>query len=195
MTEFSKTEKKILLHHARDVIRSALGETAADASCAGEVPSLLNRSRGCFVTLTVKGRLRGCIGTIAPARALFDAVGENARLAAFSDPRFSPVTAEELACVRIEISVLSIPYPLRFSGPEDLTQQLVPDVHGVIISKSGHSAVFLPQVWSQLPRKESFLENLCLKAGLNRQAWKDPDMRVEVFEAECFTEQEPPQVS
>ena len=144
--------------------------------------------RGCFVSLHKKKALRGCIGIIEPVAALIDGIQDNAVNAAFRDPRFPPLEEQELGEVEIEISVLTQPEPLEFSGPQDLLAQLKPGVHGVILAKAGRRATFLPQVWAQLPQKERFLESLCLKAGMKKDCWNDHAVEVQVYEVECFSE-------
>jgi AmmeMemoRadiSam system protein A len=119
---------------------------------------------------------------------LIDAVSQNARNAAFNDPRFTPLTEKEFKKIAIEISVLTLPKELDFADAQELKQKLVPGKHGVIIHRGGRSAVFLPQVWKQLPGTEQFLENLCLKCGLPGDAWKEPGIEVSVYEAEYFSE-------
>jgi AmmeMemoRadiSam system protein A len=127
------------------------------------VPStILKEDRGCFVTLHKYGQLRGCIGTIEPVCLLAECVEENARNAAFKDPRFPRLSAEELPDIDIEISVLSVPERLDFKDGNDLKRQLRPNVNGVILSHGMRRSTFLPQVWEQLPDKELFLEQLCL---------------------------------
>jgi AmmeMemoRadiSam system protein A len=148
----------------------------------------LEEKSGCFVTLHKDDRLRGCIGTIEAARSLLSAVEENARNAAFRDPRFPPLTADELPAVDIEISVLSVPQELAYGGADDLLEKLQAGTHGVIISSGWHSATFLPQVWDQLPVKTSFLEQLCLKAGLDKNCWKTGATSVKVYTVEHFSE-------
>jgi AmmeMemoRadiSam system protein A len=90
--------------------------------------------------------------------------------------------------VEIEISILTVPERLEFSDSEDLKHKLVPGKHGVIIHRDGRSAVFLPQVWKQLPDTEKFLNNLCLKAGLSQNSWEAPGMDVNIFEVDHFSE-------
>lgn len=187
MGTFNKKDQEALLARARSAISNSLAKTTADKS-ATETPPALNVQRGCFVTLHLRGRLRGCIGNIEPMDSLADAVARNACRAAFSDPRFQAVTADELADIDIEVSVLTEPRRLEFTDAEDLKKKLIPGVHGVILSRGGRSAVFLPQVWDQLPDKERFLENLCMKCGLPKHAWQEPDTRVSVYEAEYFSD-------
>jgi AmmeMemoRadiSam system protein B/AmmeMemoRadiSam system protein A len=152
--------------------------------------SALLEKRGCFVTLHKRGQLRGCIGCIEPVSSLVTCVEEHARSAAFRDPRFPPVTVEELEDIDIEISVLTVPRDLTFQDGKELKEQLEPDVHGVILSRGFRKSTFLPQVWKQLPDKEEFLRHLCVKGGMSGDAWKDPETNVQVYRAEVFGEKD-----
>ncbi len=142
-------------------------------------PSLLIPC-GAFVTLTKQGQLRGCIGYIEGIKPLVDTVVENAASAAVGDPRFPPVEPEEIPTLELEISVLS---PLRtVSSPQDI----VVGVHGVLLDKGGHRAVFLPQVapeqgWDL----DTTLTHLALKAGLGPDGWRE-GCRFQVFTATVF---------
>jgi AmmeMemoRadiSam system protein B/AmmeMemoRadiSam system protein A len=160
-----------------DRMRSALSEPAFQARC------------GTFVTLKLKGQLKGCIGSLSASDPLVEGVRRNAVNAAFHDPRFSPLTEIEIGQVQIEVSVLTEPQPLAFSDPEDLLRQLRAHVDGVIIRQGHASATFLPQVWEQLPKKEDFLGHLCLKAGLPRDAWKRGKLEVATYQVQYFEEQ------
>jgi AmmeMemoRadiSam system protein A len=157
-------------------MRSALSDASFQTRC------------GTFVTLKHKGQLRGCIGNLSASDPLAEGVRRNAVNAAFHDPRFSPLTETELEQIEIEVSVLSEPRPLAFSGSEDLLGKLRPNVDGVIIRQGYASATFLPQVWEQLPRKEDFLGHLCLKAGLPRDAWKRGRLEVSTYQVQYFEE-------
>ena len=122
---------------------------------------------GCtFVTLTQGGRLRGCIGSLTPRLSLGADVVSNAQSAAFSDPRFKPMTTEEWANTQTEVSVLSTAKPIRFADEDDLLAQVVPCEDGLVLEAPGHRGTFLPQVWESLPDKRQFLSQLKLKAGL-----------------------------
>jgi hypothetical protein len=157
-------------------MRSALSDASFQARC------------GTFVTLKHQGRLRGCIGNLSASDPLAEGVRRNAIHAAFHDPRFSPLTETELGQIEIEVSVLTEPQPLSFSDPEDLLRKLRPNVDGVIIRQDYASATFLPQVWDQLPKKEDFLGQLCLKAGLPRDAWKRGRLEVSTYQVQYFEE-------
>ncbi|MEO5348213.1 MAG: AmmeMemoRadiSam system protein B [Magnetococcus sp. YQC-3] len=131
----------------------------------------------CFVTLTRQGQLRGCIGSLQAHRPLAVDLLENALAAAIRDPRFAPVTVEELAALRIEVSILTPAQPFPYTDGEDLLRRLQPGVHGVILVKGAHRSTFLPQVWEQLPDPRLFLQHLCIKAGLGRDCWQEkPDI-------------------
>jgi AmmeMemoRadiSam system protein A len=187
MTALPEEERAILLKLARSAIASELIPDAAIIR-PESISLLLSHKRGCFVTLHKKGSLRGCIGTIEPVNPLIESVKENALNAAFHDPRFPPLTADELPDVDIEISILSVPAPLAYDDVENLKQKLRPHVHGVIISRGYRRSTFLPQVWKQLPDVESFLDHLCLKGGLSRKAWKDKETQVSIYTVEYFSE-------
>jgi len=150
-------------------------------------PKIVNKfkeKKGVFVTLTKNKELRGCIGTILPIKELGIATYENAIHAAIHDPRFPPLTREELREIEIEISILSNPRRVEYKNVDELLKKIEPHRHGIIISYNGYSATFLPQVWEQLNTKEKFLSHLCLKAGLPMDFWKTGKLIVEVYENE-----------
>ncbi len=119
-----------------------------------------------FVTLTKDGQLRGCIGSLEPARPLGADVAENALGAAFRDPRFPALSAEEWPRCGVEVSLLTRPKPLRFADEADLLAQIHAGEDGLIIEADGRRGTFLPQVWEGLPDKRVFLKELIKKAGL-----------------------------
>lgn len=184
---------RALLWLARRTIAQHLGRAAAEPpEVIGQTlasPRLQER-RGVFVTLKSNGRLRGCIGSLQPVGNIVEGVRDNALKAAFGDPRFSALSAEELAAVQIEVSVLTPLRPLSYRDPDDLLARLHPGQDGVLIEQGGLSATFLPQVWEQLPRPENFLAQLCLKAGLPAAAWQSGRLRVETYQVQSFAEQQ-----
>jgi AmmeMemoRadiSam system protein B/AmmeMemoRadiSam system protein A len=180
-------DRAAILKLARSAIEAKLVEGRQVLKPTHASPTL-NELRGCFVTLHKQGRLRGCIGTIEPLYPLVEGVEKNAQNAAFRDPRFKPVSAEELEEIDIEVSVLTVPEEISFRDGEDLKRKLSPNVHGVILSRGTHRSTFLPQVWAQLPEKDQFLERLCLKGGMPAEAWHDPETKVQVYQAEVFGE-------
>src|SRR6185295_4593464 len=110
-----------------------------------------------FVTLSIGGKLRGCIGSLEIARPLGEDVAANALAAAFQDPRFPKLTRDEWPACSVEVSVLSAPKPMRFADEADLLAQLRPGEDGVILEHDGKRATYLPQVWEGMPDKRMFL--------------------------------------
>jgi AmmeMemoRadiSam system protein A len=143
-----------------------------------------------FVTLTQRGQLRGCIGSLEAHRPLAEDVAANACAAAFRDPRFKPLTADELAHTRVEVSLLTPAQPLPCRDEADALAQLQPHIDGVILSAGRHRATFLPQVWEQLPDPAAFLAQLKRKAGLAADYWS-PDLRLERYTVEKWRESTP----
>ena len=135
-----------------------------------------SEKKASFVTLTEDGTLRGCIGSLVAHQPLWKDVQENTIKAAFSDPRFPPLSKEELNKIKIEVSVLSNPKHLEYKDEKDLLKKLNNKM-GLILEKWGHTATFLPQVWEQISNKVEFLEQLSLKAGLNKDAWRDANYK------------------
>ena len=152
---------KTLLAIARAAIESRLFGVAKSVDAPW-----LRQAGATFVTLTLDGELRGCIGSLEAARALGTDVAENALGAAFRDPRFAPMTAAEWPRIRVEVSLLSAPKPMRFADEADLIAQLRPGKDGLILECDGRRATFLPQVWQTIPDKRAFLRELLRKAGL-----------------------------
>ncbi len=139
--------------------------------------------RGLFVTLTIAGQLRGCIGTLAPEGDVTRVAAEFARRAAFEDPRFPPLESEELPRCRVEISVLGVPETIE--GPDDV----VIGRDGLIVEGRGRRGLLLPQVATEWGFDAArFLAESCRKAGLPPDAWRDPAVRVWRFQAEVFGE-------
>ena len=148
----------------------AIARSAIEARLFGSARAMdaawLNQAGATFVTLTRDGALRGCIGSLEAARPLGTDVAENALGAAFRDPRFTPVSAEEWPRCRVEVSLLSTPKALRFADEADLLSQIRAAEDGLIIESGGRRATFLPQVWEGIPDKRRFLRELARKAGL-----------------------------
>jgi len=119
-----------------------------------------------FVTLTKDGQLRGCIGSLEASRPLGTDVAENALGAAFRDPRFPRLAADEWPRCQVEVSMLCAPKRMEFADEADLLAQLEPGVDGVILECDGRRSTFLPQVWESLPDKRAFMAELVKKAGL-----------------------------
>jgi AmmeMemoRadiSam system protein A len=174
-----------LLQTARRAIEQSFGRAGpAAATHAG-----LDRPGATFVTLTRQGELRGCIGTLEAHRALRRDVEENARNAAFRDPRFEPLAVAELHVTRIEVSLLSAPAPLPIAGEDDLLARLRPGIDGIVLAFRGQRATFLPQVWESLPEPGAFIAALKRKAGLAAGFWHD-EIRIARYTAAKFREPE-----
>lgn len=182
MTEWlDKDEQQFLLGLARRSIAHYLEK--------GEMPPVepienkkLQEKRGAFVTLKVNHQLRGCIGYPLPIKPLLETVMEMAVAAATQDYRFEPLALDELARTTIEISVLSLPRPIK-----DITEIEV-GKHGIIVSKGFLKGLLLPQVpleynWD----RETFLRHGCLKAGLPEDEWQK-GAQIEIFSAQVFSE-------
>ncbi len=160
-------ENKLLLELASKSIESEFDSSIAfdKKKLLNENP-ILNEVRACFITLTLNGKLRGCIGSLLAHRTLLEDILHNAKSAAFADLRFDRLTKKEFEKIKIEISILSVPSALEYSDFNDLEKKIVPNVHGVILELNGKKATFLPQVWEQLPTFNEFMVHLCKKAGL-----------------------------
>jgi len=177
--QYNQDEKKELLKIARTTLKHKILEEKIYQPQMSN-PKFLQK-RGVFVTLHLNGQLRGCIGNIEPVKPLIEAVRDNAIACAVEDPRFFPLTRNELAEVDIEISILTKPVPKTLD-------EIQPNIDGVILSKDGFTATFLPQVWQELSKKEDFLSHLCQKAGLEANAWQDSDCQFSCYQAIAFGE-------
>jgi len=180
MSPLPSEDRRALLELARRAIVETV--QARPLTEVSPVSLALRERAGAFVSLHLRGRLRGCIGQVEPVEALAEAVARCAVAAAAEDPRFEPVSPGELADLEIEISILS---PLTPIQPEKIEV----GKHGLLVTRDRMRGLLLPQVATQYhwPR-ERFLEEACRKAGLERDAWKDPASRIEAFTAEVFSE-------
>ena len=152
---------KYILNIVKKTILSAIN---GEEFIPRDIPSVLTQYGASFVTLKRNGQLRGCIGSIYPTKPLILDLIDNAKNAAFQDPRFEPLSAEELANLEISVSILSSIERINFKDERDLLSKIHP--HGVIITERDKRAVYLPVVWEQLPEKDIFLNSLKEKAGL-----------------------------
>ncbi len=192
MTEnlLSKEERQALLKIARQSIERAVRHEANPAPALVGISGKMAELGATFVTLTVaNGELRGCIGTLEARQPLVVDVWEHAEAAALEDPRFSPVTPEEVDALEIEISYLTPPKSLEYDRPEDLPGLLRPHQDGVVLHDGGYRATFLPQVWDKLPDPQQFLANLCQKMGAPADYWRRRKLKVEIYQVEEFREE------
>jgi AmmeMemoRadiSam system protein A len=181
-------EGRCLLSVARGTIEQRLFERKGQDLPDSEMSPIFTEKRGTFVTLTKDGSLRGCIGHITPQESVLEGIRANAINAAFRDPRFRPLSKKEWPKIKIEISILTDPRPLEYTDSNDLLGKLRPGVDGVIIKKGYHQATFLPQVWEQLPNQSEFLTHLCVKAGMDGDAWKKETLQVSTYQVQAFEE-------
>ena len=180
-----------LVHVARRTIAARLGTLDAVNKVIPDrdlADPAFREKRGTFVTLKIKGQLRGCMGCLAPSETILEGIQRNAINAAFNDPRFPALTPIELDQAEIDISILTSPLELEYAEGNDLLDKLRPNIDGVIINKGLARATFLPQVWDQLPRTEDFLAHLCRKAGLSPNEWKKGELGVSIYQVQYFHE-------
>src|SRR5580693_10739120 len=180
MPSLSEADRKSLL----ELARRAVVEAVSLQKPAGRIPhsGVFGEKRGVFVTLHARGRLRGCIGVIEAFEPLGESITRCAASAAFEDPRFSPVSQEEVRELQIELSLLSPPEPI-------LPQNIEIGKHGLLISQAAKRGLLLPQVAVQHKLgREQFLEETCRKAGLNAKAWQEPETQIHGFTCEVFSE-------
>ena len=169
----------LLVRLARDAISAELHQAVERP----ERPGWLSEPGATFVTLKRSNRLRGCIGSIEARRPIGEDVEENAIAAAMRDPRFFPMTPDELVDLSVEVTVLSRLEALPTADEDDACRKLRPGVDGVVLSYRGTKGTFIPQMWEQLPAPKEFLRYLKQKAGLARDFW-DPAVQLQRFTAE-----------
>ena len=180
MPSLSEADRQSLL----ELARRAIAEAVSQEKPAGSLPygGVFAEKRGVFVTLHARGRLRGCIGVIEAFEPLGESIARCAASAAFQDPRFSPVNADELRELQIELSLLSPPEPI-------LPGNIEIGKHGLLISQAAKRGLLLPQVAVQHNfSREQFLEETCRKAGLAAHAWQEPETQILGFTCEVFSE-------
>jgi hypothetical protein len=153
--------------------RGAIGDYFGAAPLAMDSKPWMLEPGASFVTLTLDGELRGCIGSLEARRPLLEDVQRNAVAAAFHDPRFTPLSNHEFAHIRVEVSELSAAEPLVFESEAHALSQLRPHVDGLILEYGRHRSTFLPQVWDTLAKPALFLAQLKRKAGLPADFWHD----------------------
>ena len=186
--KLTQREGQILLKTARQAIENHLNGKVDPPINLDDYPPGITELGACFVTLTMNGVLRGCIGSIEASQPLIKDVQNRAVGAAFQDPRFPGLTIDEYPDLIIEVSRLTKPERLEYSNPDDLLKKLRPGTDGVILRQNFRKATFLPQVWEQLPDPDIFLGRLCLKMGLDPESWKEDHLDVEIYQAEKFIE-------
>jgi len=181
-------EKRTLIVLARQAMESGVRGEALPPLDIRTLPPRLQEYGVCFVTLTIDGELRGCIGGLEACQPLFEDVRQHAVAAALQDFRFPSVCPEELSRIRLEISHLTFPVLLAYCSPEDLLSKLRPGIDGVVLRDGQRRATFLPQVWEKLPAPADFLDHLCYKLGAAPDLWRKKHLDVLVYQVEEFYE-------
>lgn len=184
-------EGRELVESARKVVTEYL-KNRNKLSLDKEFKSKYSLNSGVFVTLNTKSGLRGCIGYPLPYKKLHEALEDAAIAAATEDPRFSPVTQEELTKITFEVTILSTPKKIIVSDPKEYFKEIKIGRDGLIVKNGFNSGLLLPQVpveygWTE----KEFLEYTCDKANLPRDCWKDKDTEISKFTGIIFKEEEP----
>ncbi len=182
-------ERLLLLQIARNAVESAVNEQELPELEISAMPLRLQEQGASFVTLTLEGNLRGCIGALQASQSLALDVQEHAVAAAMEDYRFRPVLPEEVARLEIEISRLSPGKELEYSNPNELLSRLRPGVDGVVLRHGIQRATFLPQVWEKVQDPADFLTQLCYKMGASGDLWKREHIQVSIYQVEEFKEE------
>ncbi len=191
--QYTLQEKQMLLRLAREAISAAVSGGGLSLPVLETLPEALQAPRACFVTLhTRDGMLRGCTGVLVARQPLAHEVCQTAVQTALYDPRFPAVRPHEMADIEIELSLLTPPVELPFESPEELLRLLRPNQDGVILMIGPNRATFLPQVWERAPEPETFLDLLCRKMGQPGGAWRQPGVRVYIYETVIIQEQSEP---
>jgi AmmeMemoRadiSam system protein A len=187
MPSLSESDRRTALRLARAAVTEAVAHRKVPDNFPRE--GVFAERRGVFVTLHVRNRLQGCIGVIEAKEPLGEAIARCATSAALEDPRFAPMTMEQLGELSIEISLLSAMEPI---APESIEIGR----HGLFVCLRVHRGLLLPQVAIEYRlTREQFLEETCRKAGLPREAWRDPEARLFGFTCEVFSESGHPEAA
>ncbi len=189
VNKLTQTEKEILLKYAREALEVGVQGGKLSSINMEKLPERLREIGASFVTLTIGGYLRGCIGTLEASQPLIDDVREHTLAAAFNDYRFPPVRPEEVDQINIEISYLTPPIPLDYRDSNDLVNRLHPGIDGVVIRDGIRRATFLPQVWQKISDPEEFLSMLCRKMGVDANSWRTKKLEILVYKVEEFSDQ------
>ena len=166
-------DKQILLDIAFESIKSGIRLRQPLEIESSLYPKSLQQLRSSFVTLRLRGSLRGCIGSLEATVALIKDVADNAYNTAFSDPRFSPLTEQEFKTIDMSISILSCLELMSFESEEDLIQQLRPGLDGLVLEEGALRGTFLPSLWESIHEPREFIRELKRKAGLPMNHWSE----------------------
>lgn len=188
LDQLTDEERNILLSLARQALEDGVKGDPIPPIDIENLPPPLIQPGATFVTLTVDGELRGCIGSLEATRPLAEDVRLHAVAAALEDYRFPPVQEEELSRILIEISRLTTPELIQYDDPEKLLSKIRPGLDGVILKEGIRRATFLPQVWKKISEVEVFLSMLCRKMGASSDYWRSEDVEVLIYQVEDFHE-------
>jgi AmmeMemoRadiSam system protein A len=186
--QLTAEERSTLLELARGALEAGVRGQKLPSLDLKSLSPLLQKEGATFVTLTINGNLRGCIGALEPYQTLAEDVREHAIAAALQDFRFPTVEPEELPKIAIEVSRLTPPVLLEYTTPEDLLSKLRPGIDGVVLRDGRRRATFLPQVWEKVPKPADFLDNLCYKMGVAPDSWRKKHLDVLIYQVEEFHE-------
>jgi len=182
---FGEEEKNLLRQAAKNAVEYKLQHGTPLNVDTTSYPLPLRKLGASFVTLKKHGELRGCIGTLEAHRPLVEDVTHNAHAAAFTDPRFPPVSKQELPELEYHLSVLTPATPMRFESEKNLLEQIRPGIDGLVLKDGSHRSTFLPAVWESLPDAVQFLQHLKLKAGLPKNHWSNT-LKISRYTTESF---------
>ena len=186
--KLTSEEKRTLLQIARQSLEAGVRGQKLLPLELNAMPPRLKGWGTSFVTLTIHGNLRGCIGALEPYQPLAEDVREHAIAAALQDYRFPNVQPGELSQIEIEVSRLTVPIPLEYETPEDLLEKLRPGIDGVLLRDGPRRATFLPQVWEKIPDPVEFLDSLCYKMGAASNLWRKKHLDISTYQVEEFHE-------
>lgn len=168
---YTQHQQQQLLTLARESICHGVKHNKPITVTLNEYNETLREIGCCFITLNKLNELRGCIGSLTATQALVKDIADHAFAAAFKDPRFPPVTLNEIDELKISISVLTPQEELLFSSEEEMLTQITPYKDGLSIEENHLRATFLPAVWEKIPDKVEFLQQLKIKAGMHSNYW------------------------
>lgn len=186
--KLTRLERDTLLNLARQAIEVSLQALPIPALDLDRLSVVMRKPGATFVTLTIAGELRGCVGGLEATLPLVEDARTHAVAAALNDYRFHPLVLAELPRVCIEISCLSVLRPISYHCPEDLLEALSPGLDGVVVRAGIRRATFLPQVWVKIPDKAEFLGLLCKKLGYSPDLWRYGQLEVLTYQVESFHE-------
>ena len=182
---YSFIQKETLLKIAKQSIKQGFKTGQPLNTKTIKTDKKLNKTAACFVTLKIKGQLRGCIGTLIAHQPLIEGVSQNAFSAAFNDRRFKPLSSTEYKHLELSISVLTPSKAIKFKDENDLKKKIKIGVDGLILIEKDKQATFLPSVWNELTTVELFLSRLKLKADLPANYWSKT-IKFERYQTESF---------